>query len=380
MKRVYLDNASTTPLDGEVLEAMLPFLRDQYGNPSSVHAMGRKARYAIEDSRERVARVLECEPSEIIFTSGGTEADNLAVHCLEPGPIASSPAEHKAVLTPLEDHSVRWLPVDSSARVDADSRILDAVQAATVMLVNNETGAVNDVALIADRLHQHDGVLHVDAVQAAGLLDIRIPVVKADLMTLSAHKIGGPKGCGLLYVRAGTPYSEIIKGGSQERGRRGGTENVAGIVGFARALEKATSEKEEWNSQCRLLRRRLREGLFNLNNINFVENSTEDGAPHILNVAFPPVNRNPVDGEMLILNLDVEGVCVSSGSACTSGAVEPSHVLLAAGLAPDTAAASIRVSLGKQNTVEDVDHAVMVLGKCLDRMVEGPQSARNASV
>lgn len=367
---VYLDNAATTPLSGEVFRAMLPYLRETFGNASSVHGPGRKARYAIEDARERVARILGCEPAEVIFTSGGTEADNLAVRSLAlSGAVAASPAEHKAVLTPLSDVEVNWLPVDEFASVTGLADALSSeTSAITAMYVNNETGAINNLADLAGECKKHKLILHTDAVQAAGLLDLNVDALGVDMLTLSGHKIGGPKGTGVLYVRGGTPFSELISGGSQERGRRGGTENVAGIIGFATALERAVDERETWSESCAELRSVFLERLEDVVPVDYRLNSPGNGAAHIVNIAFPPIDEQPVDGEMLILNLDVEGLSVSSGSACTSGTVEPSHVLLATGMDRDTAAASIRVSFGKQNTVDDIDFAVAAIDKVIRRM------------
>lgn len=367
---VYLDNAATTPLSGEVFRAMLPYLRETFGNASSVHGPGRKARYAIEDARERVARILGCEPAEVIFTSGGTEADNLAVRSLAlSGAVATSPAEHKAVLTPLSDVEVNWLPVDEFASVTGLADALSSeTSAITAMYVNNETGAINNLADLAGECKKHKLILHTDAVQAAGLLDLNVDALGVDMLTLSGHKIGGPKGTGVLYVRGGTPFSELISGGSQERGRRGGTENVAGIIGFATALERAVDERETWSESCAELRSVFLERLEDVVPVDYRLNSPGNGAAHIVNIAFPPIDEQPVDGEMLILNLDVEGLSVSSGSACTSGTVEPSHVLLATGMDRDTAAASIRVSFGKQNTVDDIDFAVAAIDKVIRRM------------
>ena len=370
MKHVYLDNASTTPLDTSVLKQMLPFLTDHYGNASSVHGPGRKARYAVEDSRERVARLLNCEPAEIIFTSGGTEADNVAVASLrKAGAIMASKAEHKALLAPLNDAEVIPLEVDEFARVmNPTEQAMSSAKAMTVMLVNNETGSINRVTEFASLCHARDVVIHTDAVQAAGLFELDVDQLGIDMMTISAHKIGGPKGVGVLYVRGGTSFTELIRGGSQERGRRGGTENVAAVVGLAAALEAAAAGREEWQEKCKRLRQRLVDLLHEEMPIEFVVNSAEGADTHILNIAFPPIDGKSIDGEMLILNMDVEGVSVSSGSACTSGTVEPSHVLLAAGLDPATAAASLRFSFGKQNTEADIDFAVSSLEKCISRM------------
>lgn len=372
MKSVYLDNASTTPLDKDVLDVMMPYLTDYFGNASSVHGIGRKARFAIEDSRERIAAVIGAEPSEIIFTSGGTEADNLALRTLGSiGPVAVAKSEHKAVLAPAKDLDVVWLDTDRHGGLSMHlPEPWTTKLNASVMLVNNETGVINDVRKMADRIHENGGLIHTDAVQAAGLLDLDVERLGVDMMSLSAHKIGGPKGTGVLYVRGGSPFTELITGGSQERGRRGGTENVAGIVGFSTALEKAVADRESWWARCSALRNRLESGLAEAIDVDYVVNSPEGGAPHIYNIAFLPVNDSPIDGEMLTLNMDVAGVCISTGSACTSGAIEPSHVLIAAGVEADTAGASVRMSIGKQNTTDDIDTAVSALAQCIARMAQ----------
>jgi cysteine desulfurase len=383
MRTVYLDHAATTPLDPRVLEAMLPHLKEQYGNASSVHALGRKARFAVEDARERVAGLLSAEPGEIIFTSGGTESDNLALKgalALQPEKgLVTSAAEHEAVLRPAEQlgRSGRTARIVSPAR---DGRIMpealrqeirEDTGLVSIMYANNETGALSPVQELAAVCRERGILFHTDAVQTAGLMKLDVRDLGADLLSLSAHKFYGPKGVGALYVRSGVDVQPLVEGGAQERRRRGGTENVAGIVGMARALELATDEAQERFDHVKRLRERLlallQEALRDRAILNTPADSTA-AVPHIVNIAFPRYEGLPLDGEMLLLNLDLEGVCVSAGSACTSGALEPSHVLLALGLDRHTASAAVRFSMGKDNTLEDIEYAVERLAVALNRM------------
>ncbi len=386
MKRtpVYLDNAATTPLDPRVLDAMLPFLRDDFGNPSSVHAAGRRARGAVEAAREKVAEVIGAEPGEIIFTSGGTEADNHAIRGWADsyGVLVTSRVEHEAVLEPARRMGdlgkvVDYVPVRPDGTV-APVDLADALQShrgadilVSLMHVNNEVGGVNDVASLAEVSRQARAVFHCDAVQSVGLIDIDVHDIGIDMLSLSAHKFHGPKGVGALYVGADVRLEGVIRGGKQERGRRAGTENVAGIVGLARALELSREERPFRLEHISTLRDRLRRGLAEIPGEELVLNSTAPDdrlAPHIVNVSVMPGEQGPMDGEMLLLNLDMEGVHLSSGSACTSGTVRPSHVLQAIGRGPELATASLRFSLGKDNTDADVDYAVECLARIIRRM------------
>ena len=381
MATLYLDHAATTPLDPDVLAAMLPYLKTHYGNASSVHSLGRKARHAVEESRNQVAEVLCCEPGEILFTSGGTEADNLALRGALPAGrrLLTSPAEHEAVLETakaLEKSGapVTYLPVAEGGRVTA-AAVQDALTSdaglVSLMYVNNETGACTAVAQVAEVCRAQGVLFHTDAVQAAGSYALEPELLGVDLMTLSGHKINGPKGVGVLYVRGGVDLTPQASGGSQERRRRGGTENVAGIVGFGVALRKAEAHRTERAAYLRALRDRLYEGLRAALGEAFLCNTPllpTAAAPHILNIAFPARLEAPVDGEMLLLNLDLEGICVSSGSACTSGTLQPSHVLLALGLPAETASAAVRFSLGHHTTAADIDQAVAVTKRVWSRM------------
>ncbi len=386
---IYLDHAATTPLDPRVQVAMEAVLREAWGNPSSLHALGRAARFRLEDARERVAACLGAEPAEIIFTSGGTEADNLALRGVvgaTGGGLATSPLEHEAVLRTAHalseaGHAVGWVAPDAWGRTEP-AALEEALGVETgpgahgpalvsLMHANNEVGTLNDVAALAAVCRAHGALLHTDAVQTAGLLPLRVDALGADLLTLSGHKCYGPKGAGVLYARGGAPLRSALTGGAQERGRRGGTENVAAAVGLAVALELAQAEAPEAALRLAALRDYLRAALEAALGEGSFRCNTPPGAaaaPHVLSIAFPPDERGPLDGEMLLLGLDLEGVCVSAGSACTSGALTPSHVLLGLGLPRETAAAALRFSLGRASTRADLDAAVEALARVLRRM------------
>ena len=380
--RVYMDHAATTPLDERVFEAMVPYWKEHFGNASSVHALGRRARVAVEESRARIAHHLGADPSEIIFTSGGSEADNTALKGLRTRDrrgLITSMTEHEAVLHPAKhlaekERPVTILPPDEHGAVSPE-KVADAITSETglvsLMHANNEVGTLTPLAEISSICREKGVLLHSDAVQTAGLFRLKVDELGVDALSASAHKFYGPKGIGFLYIRGGTPYEALVEGGAQERKRRAGTENVASIVGMAKALDLTMEESVDRTAHLFSLRDRLyhqlREALGEL----FVLNTPlEEGmaAPHVLNIAFPPQDDQPIDGEMLLLNLDMEGICVSSGSACTSGAIEPSHVLLALGRPRETAAAAIRFSLGKSNTEEEVDYTVEKVAKVVQRM------------
>ena len=390
MEPIYLDHAATTPLAPDVLQAMMPHLQSAYGNASSVHQMGRQARFAVEESRETVAECLNAEPAEIIFTSGGTESDNYAIK----GALATrqnsgrtglitSAAEHEAVLRPAErlqgDHPVTILTPDEHGAVTPAQleAVLQEVDPSTIALVslmhaNNEIGTLTRIREIADICHEHDIWLHCDAVQTAGLLGVDVKDLDVDLLSLSSHKFYGPKGTGGLYVSGGIDLRALVEGGSQERDRRGGTENVPGVVGMAEALKKATTSSAERVEKIRSLQQHLIDGIRSDVDgpllFNTPVDTPSEAAPHIVNVSFPPDGGAPIDGEMLILNLDMKGIMVSAGSACTSGAMEPSHVLSAIGRDRETASAAVRFSLGISNTADDVNRAVEALSETIQRM------------
>jgi len=365
---VYLDHAATTPVRREVFEAMEPFYGPRFGNPSSVHRWGREARAALDEARERVARCLGAHPDEVCFTSGGTEADNLAVL----GPlraqrekgrnvIVSTPIEHKAVLATVH-HAAhggvteRMLVVTTDGVVDfagSNGAIDDSVAVCTVMWVNNEVGTIQPVPEIAEGVKARGGIMHTDAVQAFGKIDIDVRKLGVDLLTISGHKIGAPKGVGAMYIRRGTQIDPLFHGGSQDRGRRPGTENVAYAVALARAAELAVEEREQEWARLEALRDELEQGLVARIPDAIVHGRGARRAPHVLNLSVPGT-----DSESLLMALDLAGVAASAGSACQSGNVTPSHVLLAMGVRPELAIAAVRMSLGALSTPEGIARVV----------------------
>jgi len=365
---VYLDHAATTPVRREVFEVMEPFYGPRFGNPSSVHRWGREARAALDEARERVARCLGAQPDEVCFTSGGTEADNLAVlgplrSQVEKGRrvILSTPIEHKAVLATVhhaarDGVTERMLTVTKSGVVDvtaSEAAIDDSVAVCTVMWVNNEVGTIQPVPEIAERVKAHGGIMHSDAIQAFGKIDMDVSKLGIDLLSISGHKIGAPKGIGAMYIRRGTRLDPLFHGGTQDRGRRPGTENVAYAVALARAAELAVEEREvEW-ARLESLRDSLEEGLLARIPDAVVHGRGAARAPHVLNISVPGT-----DSESLLMALDLAGVAASAGSACQSGNVTPSHVLLAMGVKADLAIAAVRMSLGSLTTQEHVTRVV----------------------
>jgi cysteine desulfurase len=363
--RVYLDHAATTPVRREVRQAVLAALDSSWANPSSVHGFGREARATLEDARARLAAVIGAEPTEIVFTRAGTEADNLAVlgrARTRPGSaVACSAVEHSAVLgaaraAAAEGHPLTVLPVDRDGLVSMDA--LEAVleespAVVSVMWGNNETGAIQPVEEIAARCAAARVAFHSDAVQALGKVTVRVSDVPAAMLAFSAHKLGGPRGIGALYLRRGTVLEPLLYGGGQQRGLRPGTEDVAGAVGFAAAAELAETEREQFTARVGGLRDRLEAGL-RLAAADLVVNAASaTRLPHLCNVSVP--NADP---EMLLIGMDREDVAVSSGSACGSGAVKLSHVLTAMGLPPELAGPSLRFSLGRETAEDDVARAV----------------------
>jgi cysteine desulfurase len=363
----YLDHNATTPLDARVLEAMLPYLESCYGNPSGLYKLGRLSRSAIDAAREQVAALVGAEPSEVYFTSGGTEANNLALKglalALPKGVIAIGATEHPSVSEPAHrlgtlGWQIEVIPVDGDGLPDAsflDTLPQDALRVAALMLANNETGAVHPIAPIAERVRARGGFLHCDAVQAAGKLPVDFKRSGAHMLSLSAHKLYGPKGVGALVAERSVPLEALLDGGGQERGLRAGSENVAGIVGFGKAAELALSELEQRRARLLHLRARLEAGLAELTGIALFA----QGAERLPNTAQFGVAG--CDGEALVMNLDRKGCAISSGSACASGGGEPSPVLTAMGVDADTAKSAIRVSLGKDNTEADIDRFLAAL-------------------
>jgi cysteine desulfurase len=363
---IYLDHAATTPLDPRVLEAMLPFLSGISGNASSIHQVGRAALQALDDAREQVALVLGCQPKEIVFTSGGSESINLALKGVAmalraqgKNHLISSTIEHHAVLHALdylveyEGFTVTLLPVDRNGRVnpaDLSAAIHPETALVSVMYANNETGVIQPITELATICRERGVLFHTDAVQVPGQLSLDVNALGVDLLSLTAHKFYGPQGVGLLYLRRGTPLVSQINGGAQERRRRAGTENIAGIVGLAKALTIAESERTTHASRLRALSERLIDGVLTRIPQSWLNGDRESRLPSIVNLGFACIET-----ESLLLLLDQRGICASSGSACTSGSLEPSHVLLAMGLSPEEANGSIRFSLGKQTTDEQID-------------------------
>lgn len=370
MRKVYLDHSATTPVHPEVADLMLKYMVDVYGNPSSVHSFGRQGRKAVDEAREQVARLIGAEPKEIIFTSGGTEADNLAIRGVaaanknKGNHIITSAIEHHAVLHTCEHlekegWEVTYLPVDADGLVnpeDVARAITDRTVLVTIMLANNEVGTIEPLAEIS-RITRARGVhLHTDAVQAVGNIPVNVNDLGVDLLSLSGHKLYGPKGIGALYIRQKTRISPIQYGGGHERRMRAGTENVPGIVGLGKAAELAMLELPERMQKTRALRDRLMDGLLGrIPDIRLNGHRTQR-LPGNVNVSI-----SYVEGESMLLKLDMAGIAASSGSACTSGSLEPSHVLLAMGLPHEVAHGSLRFTLGRQNTVEDVDYVLDTL-------------------
>jgi len=360
---IYLDHAATTPVRAEVLEAMLPFFGPKFGNPSSVHRWGREARTAMDEARERVARALSAAPDEICFTSGGTEADNLAVlgawRAMRQTrrAVASTPIEHKAVLGAIqkvtqEGGEERLVAVDSDGlvrRESFESLVDDQVALCSVMWVNNEIGVMQDIPSLAAYARSRGVLFHTDAVQALGKVEIDLRAVPADYLTISGHKIGAPKGIGALFIRRGAPVEPLLHGGTQDRGRRPGTENVAMVVGFARAVELASAERDAERLRLQTLRDALERALLARIPDARVHARSAPRAPHIISISVPGT-----DSESMLMALDLTGVACSAGSACQSGNVDPSHVLSAIGVPHDLAVGAVRLSLGSLTTEEHV--------------------------
>lgn len=376
MKTVYLDHAATTSVRDEVLEAMLPYFKDSFGNASSVHSFGREAKKALDTARETVAEILNADFNEIIFTSGGTESNNLAIKGVahqykQRGMhLITSAIEHPAVLNPMkelekEGFTVTYLPVNEQGIVSVEAfqnAVRDDTILVSIMHANNEIGTIQPIAAIGKIARERGILMHTDAVQSVGYLNIDVDDLNVDLLTLSAHKIYGPKGVGALYVRKGVQLVPQIRGGAQERRKRAGTENTAGIVGLAKALELAHREQAAVVPKIEKLRDRLLEGILQIPHTRLNGSRTER-LPNNINVCF-----EFIEGESLLLNLDLKGIAGSSGSACTSGSLEPSHVLLALGLPHEIAHGSLRLTLGRDNTDAEVDYVLECLPPIVERL------------
>ena len=388
MKRIYLDYSATTPLDPRVLEAMMPHFSGHFGNPSSVHAFGRESRAVLEESRDRIARFVGAKSDEVFFTSGGTEADNHAVRGVAHAArrrgknhIVISAVEHHAVLHSAEalhedGFEVTSVPVDEHGAVDPDE-IQKALRPTTclvsVMHANNEVGTLNSLKDIGAIAKERGVTLHSDTVQSVGKIRVNVDELGVDLLAISAHKFYGPKGIGAIYIRKGTSVDALIQGGSQESNRRAGTENVPLAVGFAKAVELCDLSVEMEVERVQKLRAKLRQRLEGEFKGILLNGHPTESLPHILNVSFD-FSRTPIDGEALIMGMDLQGVAVTSGSACTSGSLEPSHVLLAMGRDVKTARATVRFSLGRWTTEEEISYAVDALHRVVLKM-QGSTSA-----
>jgi len=380
----YLDHAASAPMRDEAIEAMLPYLRDQYANPSGSHRFARQARQAVDESRDRVGAVLGCRPNDVVFTGCGTESDNMAITgaVQRHGGVAVCPAvEHHAVLEVVEHHGGTVVGVDAAGRVDLDElatrlgALADAgrtVSIVSVMAVNNEVGSVNDLAAVRRvvRRHAPDALLHTDAVQAASWLDLRQVTPHVDLLSLSAHKFGGPKGVGVLVENGGPRIDPLLIGGGQERERRSGTHNTAGIVATAVALELTDAERPTENDRLALLRDQLVDGLQAvLDGVHetLARSDKVAGSAHVC--------IDGIESESLLFLLDEADVCASAASACASGAMEPSHVLAAMGVPHERALGALRMSLGHTTTVDDVERGVDVVAAAVTRLRDHAGSA-----
>ncbi len=369
---VYLDHNATTPCDERVAAAMMPYYSREYGNASSQHVLGRHARAALDQARERVAELVNAHPTQVVFTSGGTEANNMIMAGLNPasgvGRVAVSAIEHASLLEPakqLTNHgwTVDLLSVDHIGMLKQEeyqAALRRRPRLVSVMLANNETGAIQDIASLARQARAAGVIFHTDAVQALGKLEVDFPALGVHLMTLSSHKIYGPKGCGALIIDKAVDLSPMLCGGGQEKGRRAGTENVAAIVGFGKAAELAKRELAERRAQLLQLREGLEQGLQRLPGVVLFSHA----AQRLPNTIFFAVEN--IDGETLMMNLDAAGFALSSGSACESASGKPSHVLRAMGLSDAVAQGAIRVSFGKDNTGQDVDDFLAALGAQVD--------------
>jgi len=377
MKRIYLDHAATTPADTEVVKAMLPYFSEIYGNPSSLHTFGQEAKRAIEEVRNKIASFISASPDEIVFTSGGTESDNFALKGValarrdKGDHIITTPIEHHAVLETchyLEKQGFRvtYLPVDGFGIVDPETlqkAITDKTVLISVMHANNEIGSIQPIAEIGRIANERGVPFHTDAVQTFGHIPINVKEMKADLLSASAHKLYGPKGVGILYIKKGTKIQSVMHGGEQERGRRASTHNVTGIVGLGKAVELAEkSLSEEMERMTRLRDKFIRGILESIEHIHLNGHPVER-LPNNVNVCV-----QYIEGEAMILNLDMLGIACSSGSACSSSSLEPSHVLKAIGLPPEFAHGSLRFSLGKSTEEGDIDRVLEVLPGIVEKL------------
>ena len=378
LRRIYLDHSATTPVDPEVAELIMKYYLESYGNPSSVHFFGRQVKKAVEEAREQVAQLIGAQAGEIIFTSGGTESDNLAIQGTVRARgnrgkhLITTAIEHHAVLDAFKylaknGYDLTILAVDEEGIIDLED-LVKAIRPDTILIsvmhANNEVGSIQPIAEIGKITREKGILFHVDAVQSLGKLPIDVVKMNIDLLTISSHKIYGPKGVGALYVRRGVKISPLVFGGSQEKKMRSGTENAPGIIGFGKACELAGLRMNEENKALRQLRDKLIKGIMdNIPSVKLNGPSGDKRLPNNVNISI-----SFVEGESLLLSLDMIGIAASSGSACTSGSLDPSHVLLAMGLSHEVAHGSLRFSLGRQNTEEEIDIVIQELPKIVERL------------
>lgn len=373
----YFDNAATTKTDEEVLKVMLPYFSENYGNPSSIYKIGRENRKAVEEAREKIAKAINAENNEIYFTAGGSESDNTAIRGIayaykqKGNHIITSKIEHPAVLETCkllekEGFEVTYIGVDEKGIINIDelkNAIKETTILITIMFANNEIGTIEPIKEIGEIAKEHNIVFHTDAVQAVGSVEIDVKEMNIDSLSLSGHKLYGPKGIGALYVKKGVRFQKLINGGHQERNKRAGTENVPGIVGLGKALELAYSNLKEHNKKIKELRDYYVQEVQKRIPYIKINGDMENRLPGNSNISF-----RFIEGEGLLLNLDLKGICASSGSACTSGSLDPSHVLLAIGLPHEIAHGSLRVTIGKYNTKEEVDYLIENLVEIVSRL------------
>lgn len=374
---VYADNAATTRIAPQVLDAMLPYLKEEYGNPSTLYKLGREAKIAIEKAREQVAQVIGAKAEEIFFTGSGTEADNMALKGVLYGPagkgkkhLITTKIEHHAILHTAmalekEGFQVTFLDVDKNGRVDLEElkqAITPDTALVSIMAANNEVGTIQPIEEIGKICREKGVLFHTDAVQAFGHMPLDVNKMNIDLLSLSAHKINGPKGSGALYIRRGLGLRPVIEGGGQERNRRSGTENVAGIVGLGQAAQLAMETMEEESARLKALAKKLTDGVLQIPE-TILTGDPENRLPGACSFAI-----SAIEGESLVLYLDMEGICTSTGSACSTGSLDPSHVLMAIGLSHEVSHGSLRVTLGRFNTEEEVDYIIETLPKVVEKL------------
>lgn len=391
-REIYLDHSASTPVDPRVVEAMMPYFTEVYGNSSSAHSFGRKAEAAIERAREKIARVLNCKPTEIVFTSGGSESDNLAIRGAawlarqrgKGNHIVTTPVEHNAVtatvkqLAAMQGFDMTIIPVSHTGQVDVEdfiTTITSGTTVASVIYANNEVGTIAPIPQLAQAAHERGVVFHTDAVQAAGQLSLDVDVLGVDLMSLSAHKFYGPKGVGALYIREGVEIAPAQSGGSHERGLRAGTHNTPFIVGMGEALRIAYDEHAERVAHLRRCRDALIDRILAEVPDSFLTGEREQRLPSHASFVFPGV-----DSSQLLMHLDMRGVAASGGSACKTGSPEPSSVLLAMGFSENEAIGSLRLSVGVHTTLEDIDYAVAAVKESVDRLRSLPSRLRSARI